>query len=75
MRGKIKAFTLVIACAMLAGCYAHYPSIGVPGGRARATSWRGEVKVRCCYVVRNIDTDLKEYDCQDLYPSECKSLR
>ena len=65
---------LVIAC-LFSGCYVHYPSVGYPGDRVRVTSWRGETKIRCCYIVHNIDTCLKDYDCQDMYPSECKSLQ
>lgn len=64
-----------ISALFLSGCHVHHPSIGYPGDRVRVTSWRGETKVQCCYVVHNIDTGLKDYDCQEMYPSECKSLR
>lgn len=71
----MKYLYIFICAIFISGCYVHYPTIGVPGGRIKVTSWRGEEKQRCCYIVRNIDTGLKDYDCQDMYPSECKSLR
>lgn len=60
MRGKVKAFTLVMAFAMLAGCYVRYPSIGV-GNRhtIRPTNWRGQT----CVLTLNVDTGKKVYVC------------
>ena len=70
----MKLAVVFISAILLSGCYVRYPSIGYPGDRVRVTSWKGETKIRCCYIVHNIDTGLKDYDCQDMYPSECKSL-
>ena len=70
----MKKLVMLTAALILSGCYVRYPSIGVPGDRVRTTNWRGETKQRCCYVVHNIDTGLKDYDCQEMYPSDCKSL-
>ena len=71
----MKKLVILSIALMMSGCYVHYPSIGVPGDRVKETSWRGESKVRCCYIVHNIDTGLKDYDCQEMYPSECADLR
>ena len=69
----MKVFVLIIAVSF-PGCYVPYPSVGI-GDRVRVNSWRGETKQRCCYIVHNIDTGLKDYDCRDMYPSECRELR
>ena len=66
---------MLLSVLMMSGCYVHYPSIGVPGNRVGATNWQGEKKQRCCYIVHNLNTGPKEYDCQELYPSDCSSLR
>ena len=71
----MKKLVMLSIALMLSGCYVHYPSIGVPGNRVKVTSWRGETKVRCCYIVHNIDTGLKDYDCQEMYPSDCTALQ
>ena len=63
-------------CFLMASCswYVRYPSIGVKPDRVRATNWSGETRQRCCYVALDIDTGMKEYHCQDLFPAQCTEL-
>lgn len=70
----MKILFIALSMIVLGGCYVHHPSVGVPGDRLRSTNWKGERPVRCCYIVHNIDTGLKDYDCRALYPSECAAL-
>ena len=71
----MKKLVMLTIIFMMSGCYVRYPSIGYPGDRVRVTSWRGETKQRCCYIVHNIDTGMKKYDCQEMYPSDCADLQ
>ena len=71
----MKKLAMLSIVLMSWGCHVHYPSIGYPGDRVRPTSWRGETKQRCCYITHNIDTGMKQYDCQEMYPSDCADLQ
>ena len=71
---SVKILFIAFSFLILSGCYVRYPEVGVPSDRVRPTNWKGERPIRCCYVVHNIDTGLKDYDCQTMYPSECRAL-
>lgn len=75
MRTRYKIKSLILGVSfVLSGCYVHYPSIGVPGKRIKPTNMYGEVLQRCCYVAIDIDTNMKVYDCVDMYPSQCAKI-
>lgn len=70
----MKILFLALSLMMLGGCYVRYPSVGVTADRVRPTNWKGERPIRCCYVVHNIDTGLKDYDCQIMDRTDCAVL-
>jgi hypothetical protein len=71
---RIKLLALTIGLLLMSGCHLRYPSIGVPANRVKATDWSGQVPQRCCFVALDIDTNMKEYQCVELVPKECRKL-
>ena len=64
-----KIFIMICAVTEL-GCYVPPSSSGV----TKVVSLQEDKNVKCCFIVNNLDTGLKDYDCHDLRQSECSSL-
>ena len=69
-----KQACILISSVLLLGCYASSTNAGAVKEHRQETTQEVDEVVRCCFVIRDLDTGLKDYDCQDMKLSVCKEI-
>lgn len=70
-----KQTCILISSLLLLGCYASSTNAGAVKEHKQEATQKVEEVVRCCFVIRDLDTGLKDYDCEDMSFLECRTLK